>query len=324
MHEAIFVSLAGRNYPAARRTPMDLVSIVTVNFNQPAVTEELLQSIISCNEYPTVEVIVVDNGSRQDWTPDWRIRFPDFTFIRSEENLGFAGGNNLGIKAARGDYFFLINNDTEITSGLVTKLVQTLQSSQKLGMVSPKILYAEDRTLIQYAGYTEMNFLTGRNKCIGQFETDRGQYDGVSSKTGYVHGAAMMVRKSAIDKAGLMDTNYFLYYEEMDWAERMKKMGYEIFVNLDATIYHKESVSVGKRSALKEYFMTRNRILFMRKHAPPLAFLGFCAYYALVVSPRNLLIYLRNGEYGFIKVFFQAIGWHFTHHPDSPDLGYRL
>ncbi|GHB61474.1 glycosyltransferase family 2 protein [Persicitalea jodogahamensis] len=303
---------------------MDLVSIVTVNFNQPAVTEELLQSILQFNTHPAIEVIVVDNGSRQDWTTDWRARFPDFTFIRSEENLGFAGGNNLGIAAARGNYYFLINNDTEITDGLIQTLVKTFQLHPKAGMVSPKILYAEDRHLIQYAGYTAMNFLTGRNKCVGQYETDAGQYNGVSTETGYVHGAAMMVRKTATEKAGLMDTNYFLYYEELDWGERIKKAGYELYVNLDAAIYHKESVSVGKRSALKEYFMTRNRILFMRKHASPLAFLGFCAYYAFVVTPRNMLTYLKNREYGFIKVFFSAIRWHFTHKPDSPDLGYPL
>lgn len=303
---------------------MDLVSIVSVNFNQPAVTEEFLHSILSCNDYPAIEVIVVDNGSREDWTPDWRTRFPEFTFIRSEENLGFAGGNNLGIAAARGDYYFLVNNDTELTSGLVETLMRTLQRNPKIGMISPKILYAEDRDLIQYAGYTEMNFLTGRNQCLGQFETDRGQYDGIRGKTGYVHGAAMMVRKAAIEKAGLMDTNYFLYYEEMDWAERMKKAGYDMYVNLDAAIYHKESVSVGKRSALKEYFMTRNRILFIRKHAPRPAFLGFCTYYALVVTPRNLLTYLKNGEYEFMKVFFRAIRWHFTHKPNSSDLDYRL
>ncbi len=303
---------------------MDLVSIITVNFNQPAVTEELFQSILSCNDYSDMEVIVVDNGSHQDWTPDWRVRFPKFTFIRSEENLGFAGGNNLGISAARGDFYFLINNDTEVTNDLVDSLMQTLRSNPKIGMVSPKILYAENRNLIQYAGYTEMNFGTGRNQTVGQFETDRGQYDGVVQETGYVHGAAMMVRKAAIDKAGLMDTNYFLYFEELDWAERIKKAGYELYVDLDATIYHKESVSVGKRSALKEYFMTRNRILFMRKHAPRLAFLVFCAYYALIVTPRNLALYLKNGEYGFIKIFFKAISWHFTHKSDSPDLGYRL
>ena len=303
---------------------MDLVSIVSVNFNQPAVTEAFLRSVRECNDYPAIEVIVVDNGSREDWTPDWRMRFPEFTFIRSEENLGFAGGNNVGIAAARGDYYFLVNNDTELTSGLVGTLVRTLESNPKIGMVSPKILYDENRDLIQYAGYTEMNFLTGRNRCVGQLETDCGQYDGLSKETGYVHGAAMMVRKSAIERAGLMDTNYFLYFEELDWAERIKKVGYDLHVNLDAAIYHKESVSVGKRSALKEYFMTRNRILFMRKHAPRLAFLGFCAYYTLVVTPRNLLTYLKNGEYGYIKVFFMAIRWHFTHQPNSPDLGYRL
>ncbi len=285
---------------------MDLVSIVTVNFNQPAVTEALLQSILDLNEYPAIEVIVVDNGSREDRTAHWRVRYPDFIFIRSEENLGFAGGNNLGIAAARGTYYFLINNDTEITRGLLSTLVETMESTPTIGMISPKILYHENRNLIQYAGYTEMNFVTGRNRCVGQFEADQGQYDGIVEQTGYVHGAAMLVRKVAIERAGLMDTRYFLYYEELDWGERIRKVGYDLYVNLNATICHKESVSVGKRSALKEYFMTRNRILFERRHAPPLAFVGFCVYYALIVTPRNVLTYIKNGEYAFIPVFFQS------------------
>ena len=122
----------------------------------------------------------------------------------------------------------------------------------------------------------------------------------------------------------MMDPNYFLYYEELDWCERIKKAGYTMYVNTDALIYHKESVSVGKRSALKEFFMTRNRILFLRKNAPSLTFLVFCLYFASTVLPRNLLVYLRNGEYSYIKVFFSAIFWHFTHRADSSDLGYPI
>lgn len=303
---------------------MPLVSILTVHFNQPLVTEEFLHSLRTVNEYPDIEVIVVDNGSTEDWTADWRVRFSGVTFIRSERNLGFAGGNNLGLEVARGDYYFLINNDTEFTAGALGKLVAVLEKWPEVGMVSPRLHYFEDRNLIQYAGYTAMNYATGRNRCVGQFERDDGQYDGHSGPTAYVHGAAMLVRKTALDKVGLMDPNYFLYYEELDWCERIKKAGYAAYVELDAVIYHKESVSVGKRSAIKEYFMNRNRILFLRKHASSVNFALFCAYFAATVIPRNLLRYLSNREYTFIPVFFKAIRWHFTHPADSPDLGYPI
>jgi GT2 family glycosyltransferase len=303
---------------------MQLVSIITVNFNQPAVTEEFLHSVQTSNAYPAIEVIVVDNGSTVDWTADWRVRYPDITFIRSEKNLGFAGGNNLGLQVAQGDYYFLINNDTECTADALERLVAILDQNPEVGMVSPRLHYFEDRNLIQYAGYTEMNFFTGRNACIGQFDWDTGQYEGQQGPTAYVHGAAMLVRREAIQKAGPMDPHYFLYFEELDWCERIKKAGYSAYVDLDAVIFHKESVSVGKRSALKEYFMTRNRILFIRKHAPPVVFGIFCMYFALTVVPRNLVRYLLNRETRFIPVFFRAIRWHFTHKSDSPELGYPL
>ena len=303
---------------------MPLVSIITVHFNQPLVTEEFLHSLLTVNGYRDLEVIVVDNGSTEDRTPDWRGRFPGVTFIRSARNLGFAGGNNLGLRVARGTYFFLVNNDTEFTAGALGKLVAVLDQRPEIGMVSPRLHYFEDRNLIQYAGYTPLNYATGRNRCVGQFERDRGQYDGHSGPTAYVHGAAMLVRKAAMDRAGPMDPNYFLYYEELDWCERIKKAGYGAYVERDAVIYHKESVSVGRRSALKEYFMNRNRILFLRKHASAVNFAFFCAYFAATVVPRNLLRYVVNREYGFIPVFFNAIRWHFTHAPDSPDLGYPL
>jgi GT2 family glycosyltransferase len=303
---------------------MPLVSIITVHYNQPTVTEEFLHSLRTTNAYKAIEVIVVDNGSTENWTPDWRVRYPEITFIRSEKNLGFAGGNNLGMQVAQGSYYFLINNDTEFTAGALGRLVAVLNQYPEVGMVSPRLHYFEDRALIQYAGYTALNFVTGRNRCIGQFERDRGQYDGQVGPTAYVHGAAMLVRREAIENAGLMDPHYFLYYEELDWCERIKKAGYTVYVDLDAVIYHKESVSVGKRSGLKEYFMTRNRILFLRKHAPPVTFGLFCMYFALAVVPRNLLRYVMNREYSFIPIFARAIRWHFTHKPDSPELGYPL
>jgi GT2 family glycosyltransferase len=299
---------------------MKTVSIITVNFNQPKVTEELLASIPNAG----FEIIVVDNASKPDTTPDWRIKYPGVKFIRSEQNLGFAGGNNLGIKEATGDYLFFVNNDTEFTAGLVDILVEVMNANPLVGMISPKIKYYNEKNLIQYAGYTPMNFYTCRNSCIGLREKDTGQYDHLTGPTAYCHGAAMMVRKEAIEKAGMMNENFFLYYEEVDWCEHIKKAGYQAWVCTEALIYHKESVSVGKKSRLKEYFMNRNRILFIRRNAPVFKMVVFYIYFILLVAPRNVISYVKDKNYNFIPMLFKATWWNFTNSKNSKNLGYLI
>jgi GT2 family glycosyltransferase len=303
---------------------MKLVSIITVNFNQSYVTQDLLSSIRLSNNYQPIEIIVVDNGSKNNPVPAWANEYPDVIFIRSETNLGFAGGNNLGIAAAKGDYLFLVNNDTEFTAGLISKLVGTMDSNKNVGMVSPKIKYFEQPGTLQYVGFTSMDYFTARNSCIGQFEKDTGQYDHLTGPTGYIHGAAMMVKRECVEKAGLMAENFFLYYEEYDWCDRIKKAGYEVWVVPEALIYHKESISVGKVSALKEYFMNRNRMLFIRRNANLLSRLVFNTYFVIVVAPRNILRYIKTGHPDFIKWLFTAIWWNITEKKDSFKIDYPL
>lgn len=303
---------------------MKLVSIITVNFNQSYVTEELLSSISRTNAYPAIEVIVVDNGSTVNSVPQWQLKYPDVVFIRSEKNLGFAGGNNLGIAAAKGDIYFLVNNDTEFTPGLVQTLVETLASNSRIGIVSPKIRYFDQPDMLQYMGFTDMNYYTCRNASVGQFEIDKGQHDHLKGRTGYAHGAAMMVKKECTEKAGLMAENFFLYYEEMDWCDHIKRAGYEVWLEPAALIYHKESVSVGRVSALKEYFMNRNRILFIRRNAPLLAKLFFYSYFIALVVPRNILKYIKIKHTDFIKWLLKAIWWNVTQSKDSKKLGYPI
>lgn len=298
------------------------VSIITVNFNQPLVTEQLLGSINQFNDYPSIEIIVVDNGSTVNPVPAWQEKYPAIHFIRSEANTGFAGGNNMGINAAGGDFFFLVNNDTEFTYGLIDQLVKVLETHPEAAMVSPKIRYYDQPDTLQYAGYTKMNYYTARNNCIGQFEKDNGQFDHLTGETAFAHGAAMLVRKEAINKAGLMKENYFLYYEEMDWCDSFKKQGYTIRLNMQALIYHKESVSVGQKSALKEYFMNRNRILFERRNAGWMQRNFFFVYFLLIVTPRNIYQYKREGNKHFTRQLLRAIKWNLTHAVTSSETGY--
>ena len=303
---------------------MKLVSVITVNYNHSAVTDALLDSIFKVNTYKDLEIIVVDNGSTHNPVPAWLIKYPTVKFIRSEINLGFAGGNNLGIKEAKGDYLFLANNDTEFTESLVSELVKILDNHPDVGIVSPKIRYFDQPDILQYAGFTPMNYYTARNNCIGQFEKDNGQYDNLTGVTGFAHGAAMMVRKEAISKAGLMSENYFLYYEEMDWCDHIRKAGYKIWINTNALIYHKESISVGGKSALKEYFMNRNRILFIRRNCPFQVRLVFWIYFVIVVAPRNMLSYIKAKQWNFIPVLLKAILWNLTNNINSNNLGFPI
>jgi GT2 family glycosyltransferase len=303
---------------------MKLVSIITVNFNQPAVTEALLASIFSTTPLTNLEIVVIDNGSDHNPVPGWQAKYPNIIFIRSDANLGFAGGNNLGIAQAKGDYLFFVNNDTVFTPGLVKTLADALDENESIGMASPKIRYFDQPDMLQYMGYTAMNYITARNRCIGQFETDKGQYDHLTGETGYAHGAAMMVRKQCIEKAGLMAENFFLYYEELDWCNHIKKTGYQVWLITGALIYHKESVSVGKNSALKEYFMNRNRILFIRRNAPVSSRILFYIYYSCVVAPRNVLNYIKSGHSNYIKWLLKAIWWNITEKTTSKRLGYPL
>ncbi|WP_374164780.1 glycosyltransferase family 2 protein [Arcticibacter sp. MXS-1] len=303
---------------------MKKASIITVNFNQQQTTEALLESIISTGASYSCEILVVDNGSKFNAVPEWQVHYPDVIFIRSEHNLGFAGGNNLGIKEAKGEYLFFINNDTELTPGLIERMLKTMDERPQIGMLSPKIHYFSEPQLIQYIGFTPMNFYTGRNRCLGWKEQDSGQYDGPARPTAYIHGAAMMVRRTAIEKAGVMAENFFLYYEELDWCERIRKAGFEIWVDPGGLIFHKESISVGNSSALKEYFMNRNRILFVRKHAKPFQKVIFTIYFSFIVFPRNLFSYLSKKRTDLVPYLLKAIKWNMSHSTESKDTGYPV
>jgi len=296
---------------------MSHISIVTVNYNQPQATIELLKSIDQHYPQNNLDIILVDNGSTENKEALFKACCPGVNYIRSEINLGFAGGNNLGIKEAKGDYLFLVNNDTEFTAGLIESLLETMKSNPEIGIISPKIKYFDQPDILQYAGFTAMNYYTCRNQCIGQFEKDTGQYDGLIAATGFIHGAAMMISRTALLKAGNMAENFFLYYEEMDWCERIKAAGFEIWVNTNACIYHKESMAVGKNSALKAYFMNRNRILFIRRNAGRSQRWFFYVYFLWFVTPRNCLKYWRENNSSYIKVLFNAVGWNLTNGVNS-------
>lgn len=277
-----------------------LLSIITVNYNGLKDTCELMESLPLNDE--SLEVIVVDNASKEDEATVIAQQFPQVKVIRSKQNLGFAGGNNLGIQATKGKYLFFINNDTLLkpqTSDL-RPLMNRLESSEKIGMVCPKIRFSWGNQLIQYAGYTPLSPITLRNQSIGYGEEDHGQYD-TPHPTPYAHGAAMMVKREVIEKAGMMPECYFLYYEELDWSMMICRTGYEIWYEPACTIFHKESQATGQLSPLKTYYITRNRLLFAQRNIKgwtrPLSYL----YLIGIVAPKDILKYFFQGRFDLCK-----------------------
>ncbi|MTI19678.1 glycosyltransferase family 2 protein, partial [Fulvivirga sp. RKSG066] len=190
------------------KTQQPLVSIITINYNEVDATLDLLASLRDIG-YTNKEVIVVDNASKVSPQKAIKAEFPEVKLIMSDENLGFAGGNNLGIKEAKGDYLLFINNDAVITEGTIEKLIETFEKNPDAGIVSPKFHFYNKPGIVEYAGYSDMNSFTGRNTTIGSGETDKGQYDQMSV-THFCHGGGMMVPRHVIEKVGPIPEEYFL------------------------------------------------------------------------------------------------------------------
>jgi len=281
------------------------LSIITINYNGTKNTGELIESLQKHVSLP-YEIIVVDNASKKNEADILQQKYPHIITIRSENNLGFSGGNNLGISKAKGRYIFLLNNDTFIEEDTFHYLIKRLENSPKIGAVSPKIKFAFPPRNIQFAGYMPLSRITLRNDLIGFGEADNGQYD-TPIGTPYCHGAAMMIKKEVIEKVGYMPDIYFLYYEELDWSTQIRKAGYELWYESRCTVYHKESQSTGKQSYLRTFYLTRNRLLYAWRNRYGITRWVSILYQLVVAAPKNTLVFLLKGRIDLAKAILKGI-----------------
>lgn len=285
-----------------------LVSIITINYNHSDVTAECLDSLQKIS-YPHIEIIVVDNASPNEDSSWLQEKYPYIKYLKSKENLGFAGGNNLGIKQSKGEYILLLNNDTEVAPDFLEPLVNKCRENPDTGAVSPKVLYHHTPDMLQYAGFTPIHKLTVRNHAVGFNQTDKGQFD-EDAKTYYAHGAAMMVPREVIKEVGLMADIFFLYYEELDWGYRIREAGNHIYYVHNSVIYHKESVSTGFYSPLQVYYLNRSRILYMRRNTHGLNFLMALFYLVFISVPKNYITFFIKRKFPLLRAYHKAIKWH--------------
>jgi hypothetical protein len=245
------------------------VCVVILNWNGRDDTLACLASLQDVR-YPNFRAVVVDNGSSDDSVPAIRSAFPDVEVIETGRNLGFAGGNNVGIRRALelgADYVLLLNNDTEVDPGILDAFVAAAARFPDAGVFSGKIYFHSDPQRIWYAG-ARWNDEASRFDQIGEGVLDDGQAFSAAGETAYACGCAFFLPAARLREVGLLDEQFFLYFEETDWCYRANAAGHpSIFVS-EAKLWHKVSMSFGgERSPLALYFITRNRLLWASRHA---------------------------------------------------------
>lgn len=277
-----------------------LVVILVLNWNRCDETIACLESV-SRLTYPRVVAVLIDNGSSDESARIIRERFPRVEVIETGQNLGYAGGNNVGISWAlrRGaDYVLILNNDTIVPPGALTELMRVASTDKAIGVVGPKVLCEPDRHLLYSCGESQSLWFNRRRIATGQPDP---KFDQTPRDVDYVVGCALLVSREFIERVGLMDEAFFAYYDEVDWCFRGRRFGYRIVCVPSAVVYHKGEASSGKGlNPITAYYRTRNWMYFMRKHA--------LAYHWVVFVPMFTAVFLSRLTRALVRADFAVAG----------------
>jgi GT2 family glycosyltransferase len=250
------------------------VSIVIVSWNARPLLQTCLPSVVA-TDYPDVEVLLADNAST-DGSAAWVARkYPSVKIVRHPDNWLFCRGNNAALPHATGDFILLLNNDVEVPPGWLRPLVDTMRRTEDVGAVQPKLLQYDDRDRFEYAGAAggfldRVGYPFTRGRLFDTLETDRGQYDDARDVF-WATGAALLLRRSALDEVGLLDERFEMHMEEIDLCWRLQRHGYRVRVQPESTVYHIGGASLPKGSPRKTYYNFRNSLLLLYKNLPPSA-----------------------------------------------------
>ena len=242
------------------------VLIITLCYNGIADTLACLRSL-GYLDYPRnrLDILVLDNGSLDGTPTAVHVAFPDVTVIENGANLGFAAGNNVGLRYALThgyDYALLLNNDTEAAPDFLIQMIVTAETDPMIGAVGPTIYYHAQPDVIWSAGGW-IDWRRGTSTMRGIGEVDRGQYP-TATEVDFVTGCALLIRREALERAGVLDERFFMYYEETEWCVRIRRAGFRILHEPTAHLWHKIPLADRVDKPSVAYYMTRNRLLFLR------------------------------------------------------------
>lgn len=278
-----------------------LISVIILNYNGSDCLEQCLASVFS-SCYSNFEVIVVDNGS-SDCSAEKAVRKWDFKLIKKKQNTGFGDGNNLGIRAAQGEFLALLNNDTIVDPMWLNELIDALMQS-RADFCQPKILVLGDSKIINSSGLTI--HIAGFGILRGNGDVDYGQYNSQEEIHGF-HGACVFASKKAIETVGFLDANFFAYNEDTDWSWRALLMGMKIVYVPTALIYHSYSETRQLATTVKTYYVERNRLIMLltnySKHTLVLLLPLLLLTEAAILGYCSLRRFLDSKILGYVDLF---------------------
>ena len=243
------------------------VAIIVLNWRKPAETLACLESLAHI-DYPNAQIIVVDNASGDDSVPLIRQHFPEVQVLETSANLGYAGGNNVGIRWAleQGtEYICILNNDLIVVPDFLARLVAALQEPSGFGVATPLVAEMADRQRVWALG-SAVNRNTGVVNRLHTGESVEEWRRHSPFAVDVASGAAMLVRREVFERVGLLDEAFFLYYEETDWCLRVRQAGYHIMVVPASVVWHKVSATLGATSPVVDYYMLRNHLRLIGRH----------------------------------------------------------
>lgn len=298
-------------------TPNLSVAIILVNWNGYPYTQACLESLRYV-DYPDFRVIVVDNASENQEGRRLKAEFPELDLIESDSNTGFAGGNNLGIKKAMAEgytHLMLLNNDTEVAPDFLGEMLRKFITAPNLGVVQPLIFFLENRKKIWSAGGKWDAFL-GRAITLGDRKSEA-EYTPKDQKLDWATGCCLLIKREAIEDTGLLNAQYFAYFEDVDWSLRFRAKGFEIELASKSHIYHeagassKSKHSEGTLSPRVFYFHVRNQLLLIRAQVDSLA-KPFAFSYHLIRFAAWMLYFGVRGRFQKLKNVAKGIRDGFT------------
>lgn len=244
-------------------------TIVIPHFNGEAILRRCLVSL-QASRYPSFRVLVVDNASTDGSMPMLRSEFPEAEIVHSRRNLGYAGGCNLGIRSSKGEYVALLNNDTVVDPDWLGPLVERMESDDSVAAVQPKLLSIRDPHRFDYCGAAGgeldiFGYPFARGRLFQTIEKDEGQYDDPRTVF-WASGAAALIRRSALNRIGLLDEAFFAHMEEIDLNWRMQKAGYRIAFEPRSVVYHQTGATLSQESARKILLNQRNNLIMVFKN----------------------------------------------------------
>jgi len=273
------------------------VVIIILNWNRKFDAAECIESLKHI-VYPNYEITLVDNGSSDGSIEYIKKLYPYIKIIANNTNLGYAEGNNIGMRKALGsetDYLLLLNNDTIVDPIFLDELVKVAERNKKVGFIGPKVYYYEfngRRDIINFVGGM-LDKTRGICTHIGINEKDLGQYD-ETKEVDYIEGSCLLIKKQVIEEIGFFDPNFFAYWEEVDLCIRGRRAGYDSIIAPKARVWHKIASSNIKERNI--YYLSRNRIWFMKKNSNIKEYISFVLYFLLREFFVQNLIYLYKGR----------------------------